>query len=367
MSVLHNQCPSKNEWSGVLVYEITEGSPEKLDEPLTMRAHAVFPMDFGNGAYTEYESDTTIFELFKQFPEVDPVSKDPNWFIGHIHSHHDMSAFFSGTDTDELLTNVKNLPMYLSLIVNYACNPVAKLAVVADVTEEEHTITTWNLRGSKKSNKEEKKASKTHTPAYVIECDVLYEATQWFIDQIAKVEEKKKAKYTTPQIPKYPGKSWGRYYDPYDNDYDIYGNKLPSQKPKNAAPKQIGFKVGSDKETKTISRTQNRTVERISELLSLGQNEWMGAYQCLAKVNETLDDDDVQDYVHAMTWYFLQTWFPQNFYDITQCSEQDVIKCVTGFLEHHKNLKIVDQLIKWTNEFGDNIDTLREIQRSAVV
>lgn len=50
--------------------------------------------------------------------------------VGHIHSHHDMQVFFSGTDNMELMDNAPNHNHYLSLIINNKNEMVARIAYV---------------------------------------------------------------------------------------------------------------------------------------------------------------------------------------------------------------------------------------------
>lgn len=82
-------------------------------------------MDKGDGASTSYEFDEDVANFI-----MDKCEADPRWLsvkIGHIHSHHSMSVFFSGTDMDELKDNCANHNFYLSLIVNNYGEMIAKL------------------------------------------------------------------------------------------------------------------------------------------------------------------------------------------------------------------------------------------------
>lgn len=55
-------------------------------------------------------------------------------------SHNKMSAFFSSTDTQELQDNAPNHNYYLSLIVNNAFEPVAKIAFVGKQEKKESAV-----------------------------------------------------------------------------------------------------------------------------------------------------------------------------------------------------------------------------------
>jgi len=121
---------NKVEWSGILIYDI-EGDITDAKK-CSVHLKDIVPMDKGTSSYTTYKLDPKII--------MDHYMKRPDhedFLIGHIHSHHDMKTFFSGTDTDELHENAPNHNLYLSLIVNnnmdisqWAC----KLVFMGDVT-----------------------------------------------------------------------------------------------------------------------------------------------------------------------------------------------------------------------------------------
>ena len=54
---------------------------------------------------------------------------EKNWKVGHIHSHHSMSVFFSGTDEAELRENSANHNFYLSIIVNNKHEIIGKVGI----------------------------------------------------------------------------------------------------------------------------------------------------------------------------------------------------------------------------------------------
>lgn len=82
-------------------------------------------MDKGDGASTTYEFTDDIANF-----HMDKIEENPEWIgvkLGHVHSHHAMGVFFSGTDTEELMDNVNHHNFYLSLIVNNFGEMIAKL------------------------------------------------------------------------------------------------------------------------------------------------------------------------------------------------------------------------------------------------
>jgi proteasome lid subunit RPN8/RPN11 len=115
----------KTEWSGLLLYDVISGNPSKPSD-FVLKAKHIFLMDVGSAAYTEYETDGDIVDLY------DNIEGAMEMKMGHVHSHHDMSAFFSGTDTDELMQNADKHNYYLSLIVNFSGNYVAKVAFLSE-------------------------------------------------------------------------------------------------------------------------------------------------------------------------------------------------------------------------------------------
>lgn len=151
---LHKQVGAK-EWCGVLFYKRLEGD---IDNPkdLKLRAEAIYLMDIGRETYTEadFDVDTAVdqWDVVKANPD------DPNeevdygaWKRGLIHTHHNMTTFFSGTDMAELHDNAPTHNYYLSLIVNFSGVYTAKVAFVAkrrvvmeytNVADEPRNLTT---------------------------------------------------------------------------------------------------------------------------------------------------------------------------------------------------------------------------------
>lgn len=116
------------EWCGVLFYKRLEGD---IDEPskLKLLASDLYLMDIGREAYTEadFDADSAV-EMWET------VNDDYTFKRGLIHTHHNMSTFFSGTDMSELHDNAPTHNYYLSLIVNFNGVWAAKVAFVAKRT-----------------------------------------------------------------------------------------------------------------------------------------------------------------------------------------------------------------------------------------
>lgn len=115
------------EWSGILLYEHIEGD---LDDPesIVIKAHKLVLMDIGNATYTAATLDSDdIMKVYDSMPE------GVNYKMGLIHTHHNMSTFFSGTDKEELQDTAPLHNYYVSLIVNYAGTYSCRIAFKADM------------------------------------------------------------------------------------------------------------------------------------------------------------------------------------------------------------------------------------------
>ena len=125
------------EWSGILFYEI-EGSFENND--LIIKCLDIYQMDIGNGSYTEYTMNPSVASYMLDHDLITA-------YQGHIHSHHNMATFFSGTDTRELQDGGKDTNHFVSLIVNNAGKYTAGITrktKVKQIIKEEYSYPTWN-------------------------------------------------------------------------------------------------------------------------------------------------------------------------------------------------------------------------------
>lgn len=99
------------EWSGTLFFT-HEGSFENND--LVIRCVDIYIMDIGTQAYTEFDMNPDVITYMCENPELLDCQ------IGLIHSHNNMSTFFSGTDTATLKEEGRDRNNFVSLIVNNA-------------------------------------------------------------------------------------------------------------------------------------------------------------------------------------------------------------------------------------------------------
>ena len=99
------------EWSGTLFFT-HEGSFENND--LVIRCVDIYIMDIGTQAYTEFDMNPDVISYMCENPELLDCQ------MGLIHSHNNMSIFFSGTDTATLKEEGRDRNNFVSLIVNNA-------------------------------------------------------------------------------------------------------------------------------------------------------------------------------------------------------------------------------------------------------
>jgi hypothetical protein len=125
ITYLHSHCGS-DEWSGMLLYDVKKGNIAD-PENFVLEVKHIFLMDIGNGAFTDYEPDGDIVDIYDEFEEA------MEWKTGHVHSHHNGKAYFSNVDDDELQDNVDKHNYYLSLVVNFSGNYAAKIVFLSDM------------------------------------------------------------------------------------------------------------------------------------------------------------------------------------------------------------------------------------------
>lgn len=224
--VLHHKVGNV-EWSGPLFYEIVSGD---INDPsnLVLKARYIFPCDVGTHSYTEYSPDETWMDFYDKYPEAMQLK------MGHLHTHHSMATFFSGTDTSELHDNAGFHNFYLSLIVNHDSKPCAKVAMVAERTIKGGATEDYLIH--KGANGEDVKMELTSAEVkdrvekvlVLIDCDIEFEQDKFFYDRI---EELRKPKvHYSPNI-HYGQNDYSRnlsnYYNKNENKKTNDSNKEP--------------------------------------------------------------------------------------------------------------------------------------------
>jgi hypothetical protein len=119
------------EWSGELITR-EEGTITDLND-WKIIAEDIYLADIGSPGFTGYEIDkgsfksSDIIELYEQFPGL----LEGTHKIHHLHSHHGMQAYFSGTDWENLEDRSLVSNYFLMLIVNFDGKWCAKVAFKA--------------------------------------------------------------------------------------------------------------------------------------------------------------------------------------------------------------------------------------------
>lgn len=203
---LHLTYPDK-EWSGILAYVTKGGDFSKLTD-FQFEAVAVYPMDLGKASYTEFDYNEALADLYNVVEQYGLSIEDVK--TGMIHSHHNMNAYFSGTDMDELRTNAKKHNYYLSLVVNVDEEYAAKVAFPTKVEIKEiHKI--LNDKGEYISIPKDRTGESYIMVDLDIEIDGIA-MEDWFIERIDDL--KKKNYKPAPTYGRSWNGKWGRSYDP---------------------------------------------------------------------------------------------------------------------------------------------------------
>ena len=216
-SVIHDV-----EWSGILFYT-HEGNFE--DDNFVATCKDIFIMDVGNSTYTEFKDSCDVIN-YRALNDL----LDENIHEGLIHSHNNMSTFFSGTDNATLVEEGTNCNHFLSLIVNNEGSYTARITRKLLYKAKEHHIieaivsSSYNSYNNKEIVLEEEK---NHSDDFTNDVEEKY--IQYFDLEINKenpildysdlderIKEIKKNKVTIPKTTNY---SFNNYYNYYDNNY----------------------------------------------------------------------------------------------------------------------------------------------------
>lgn len=361
ISCLHNQCPKNTEWSGLLIYRILEGSIEEKKN-LKIQTEAIFPMNFGTGLFTEFEGGLDYLTMLQQFPQIDPLSekKDPAWMIGKIHTHVHINTFHSGTDITDLHDSISKFPMFLSLIVNYATDTDCKIAIEAKTEKTTVEWFNWSLPNFKlKYKKPREKKETTAKACYIIDCNVVYQQDEWFIQQTKKVkteaEAAAKAKIVAYTPPKY------RSYS------SQMGFQYGSNKIQEVYVKPVKDKDGirSINPHHYSSKTYQQVLGEVDDLLLLGESTGYTAKKGLDKAAEWIEFKEVDKYIKAIKQHF-STWYFQNYWNhgYAMAEESEVGYAVLKFLAFHENVWLTKHLTVAVNEYLDGVEQEEHAKQS---
>ena len=230
------------EWSGPLFYNIT-GNLSNPDN-IKIVAHAMYPMDIGTSGYTEYDFEPEqTMDMHDYYPEIITDS----WDMGHMHTHHNMKAYFSGTDDQELRDNTPNHAYYVSLIVNHKKEYVARLCVMAKKTVT--GLSAVSYRGIDEIDSVNKSEIEyEHDVVYAVDLDVTFDDAQLpFMAEVSKIikrKEKKKEALHKDAMTTRGNKNWTNVKWENAKEVDDWnGSFIPNQMGMMEVP---GFDVLSD-------------------------------------------------------------------------------------------------------------------------
>ena len=197
------------EWSGTLFFT-HEGSFENND--LVIRCVDIYIMDIGTQAYTEFDMNPDVIAYMTEHSELLDCQ------LGLIHSHNNMSTFFSGTDTATLKEEGRDRNNFVSLIVNNAGSYTAAITRRIKSKQVMESVS-YEFFGD---------GEKQDTKKYVSDADEI----EWFYlkiekegenysfpDMAARLEEIKKAKAEKAKKAQTPVYSSG-YKPVIANSYD---------------------------------------------------------------------------------------------------------------------------------------------------
>lgn len=150
---------SQIEWSGTLFYKVQGEFEGTEDNKLKITAIDLFLQDIGGYGNTEYQEDPDLIGYMCENTDL----LEEGVFMGLIHSHHTMKAYFSPTDDETLRKEGIEKDHFLSLVVNNIGNYVAritrKIEGVRDIIE---SISYPSFFGVKKTASRTKQVSFTN-------------------------------------------------------------------------------------------------------------------------------------------------------------------------------------------------------------
>jgi len=143
-------------------------------------------LDIGTAGYTEFDLTVPAMTKFLE-NHIEEYVMDNSIKTGIIHSHNQMSCFFSGTDTDTLLEKATEHSFFTSLIVNNRLDKIAKISYAGKLK----TVQTFYNRLGNIMLPYSKEVEED--VVFVIECEVNFEndgcTDLELLDQVKDAEE----------------------------------------------------------------------------------------------------------------------------------------------------------------------------------
>lgn len=183
------------EWSGTLFFT-HEGSFENND--LVIRCVDIYIMDIGTQAYTEFDMNPDVIAYMCENPELLDCQ------MGLIHSHNNMSTFFSGTDTATLREEGIDRNNFVSLIVNNAGTYTAAITRRVKSKQVKESVSYEFFGDGEKHDTKEYVSSADEIEWFYLKIEKEGENYS-FPDMAARIEEIRQAKAEKAQTPVYQG------------------------------------------------------------------------------------------------------------------------------------------------------------------
>ena len=271
--------------------------------------------DVGSGAYTEYEFGGEMVDLYTERPELMTMP------MGHLHTHHKMGVFFSGTDMQCLHDNSTAHDMFLSVIVNTQGNVIAKLVFIAKV-EQKVMLKLVKKMLSIDVEDEEYLA--------IFDCKVELEEDSSIIEEFSKVKkeaDERKKKYSYAPVKKQP-------------------KALPQYQ-------------GSDSETYQLFTQEYEKGEQISDAalenvlvraLTIDEIEAASLKDVIPRVREGMPDGDQSDYVEMIIDHY--EYILRDEYLVEQF--EPAIERSKQLLRQYSNYRFINAFIYKLDELGNH-------------
>lgn len=183
------------EWSGALFFT-HEGSFENND--LVIRCVDIYIMDIGTQSYTEFDMNPDVIACMCENPELLDCQ------MGLIHSHNNMSAFFSGTDIATLKEEGRDRNNFVSLIVNNAGTYTAAITRRVKSKQVKESVSYEFFGDGEKHDTKEYVSSADEIEWFYLKIEKEGENYS-FPDMAARLEEIRQAKAKKAQTPVYQG------------------------------------------------------------------------------------------------------------------------------------------------------------------
>lgn len=247
-------------------------------------------MDKGSGAATEYEFSQDVADyIMDKIQGVEGISEpDPSWMgikIGHIHSHHSMNVFFSGTDMSELVINCSNHNFYLSLIVNNFMEMTAKLVY--------KVFPCAYLSRDENGEEYEMGALGNEVPLmFIHDCTIERPAQEELVNEAFS----KRVKEIMEKVKVVPQVEYGNNYSYPGGVHQSWDNKEKDNPQQKAFDKLIGQGDNSSKKEEKQVISNEKPNEKEEDLITFpgvsSLDEELACY--LIRLGEVFPDDDLE-------------------------------------------------------------------------